>query len=112
MKHLGYYDLEVEEGLTKRLSFSMNFIINLQEITGKDFSTWGKEMDSKDHLEKGKAICDLVYAAMWAHEQEEGTDANYNIYKVRKWVGGLSEESKKGLVEALEHNCVPVSSGN
>lgn len=100
------YILPTESG-GKTLSFSMNFVFNLQELSGKDLITWGKELDQKSELEQGIALCDVAYAAMTAYDQEEGNKIDYNIYKVRKWVGLLDKDQINDFLAALTFNIQP-----
>ena len=85
----------------------MNFIANLQELTGKDITTWGKDLKDKDTFGQGLAICELMYAAMAAFDQEEGNDIDYNIYKVRNWgVEAMNNDGElaKNIMDCLSNS--------
>ena len=105
-KQRGYLQLPTEEG-NKWMHFSMNFIVNLQELTGLDIVTWGKELDKKDVFNQGLSICELMYAALAAFDQEEDNDIDYNIYKVRVWgIEAMNNDDKlaKNILEALTNS--------
>lgn len=83
-KQRGYLQIDTPEG-AKWMHFSMNALVNLKDINGLDIATWGKELDKADTLEQGVLICDLIYSGMLAFDQEEGNNADYNVFKVRNW---------------------------
>ena len=93
--------------IKKTLSFSINFVDMLQELVGTDFVSWATNIELGSELEQGKATCDLVYAAMKAYDLEEGNTIDYNIYKVRRWVTGMSEDEMQKLLAAVSFNTKP-----
>lgn len=99
----GYYDFPVEDG-TKRLNFGMNFVINLQDYTQMDLIEWSEKAKENidDHIYTLTTLCDIVYAAMWAHDQVEGNDPDYSIYKVRDWVISVYDQQPEKIEEMRE----------
>ena len=101
-KQRGYYELKTEDG-SKWLHFSMNFIFNLQEVTGEDLSTWSARVSkTTDEMEQAVNICDMVFAAMAAYDQEEENPLDYNRYAVRNWVFDAINNDDKVATEIME----------
>ena len=81
----GYYKLEWDGGY-KWLHFGMNFLINLQDLTGKDFMTWSDELQNVSEEEQAKGTGILIYAAAVAYDQLNGNDIDYNFYQASEWM--------------------------
>ena len=97
----GYYTLS--NGVT--LHFSMNTWYNLKEDTGKDISEYSQYLQTGSDIEKAFALAEIVYASAKAHDQEEGNEIDYNIYKVRGWFGSIIDEKAiQGITKALMWN--------
>lgn len=105
-KQQGYLQLPTEQG-TKWMHFSMNFLVNLQELTEKDVSTWGRDMREQDPFKQGLSLCELMYASLAAFDQEEGNDIDYNIYKVTNWgLEAMNNDDKlaANILEAMTNS--------
>lgn len=100
----GYYDFPLPDGKTKTLHFSMNFIINLEDLTEMDLVRWSDEINKKkDNVtEQWNTMVDIVYAAMWADDQEKGNEPDYNIYTVRDWVWEAQRNDERVMKEIVE----------
>ena len=97
----GYYTLS--NGVT--LHFSMNTWYNLKEDTGKDIADYGEALQKGTDVEKAFALAEIVFASAKAHDQEEGNEIDYNIYKIRGWFGSIiDEEAIRGITKALMWN--------
>lgn len=99
----GTYEFPVEEG-TKTLHFGMNFIINLQDFTGQDLVSWGKEVEERkdDPVYQYSVLCDIVFCSMIADNQLKDIEVDYNIFQVREWVLAAQTNNPKVLEEVSE----------
>ena len=84
-KQRGYFKLPTEDG-DRWMHFSMNFLLNLEDLTEQTAAEWGAELQKQEGLNQITTLCDAVFCAMIAYNQENDEDVNYNIYAVRNWV--------------------------
>ena len=103
----GYYKLKTTDG-DKWLHFSRLFIDKIQEVSGKDITEFGSHLkmldETMDSTSQFDAVTDLVMAAMMAHDEKEGKDIDYNLYKVGEWLYHATEEDDTviaGIFSAL-----------
>ena len=105
MKKLKDYQLTIpqEDGSTviKSLSFGMTFLEELEDLTGKDITTWTQDLVSLSDVKKGTATCDIIYCSMKAHDLEHGLTIDYDKYKVRLMIANLDEGGLTGVIEHL-----------
>ena len=102
IKQRGYFTLSTPEG-DKVAHFSRTFISVLQEITGKDITTWGKDLTKiEDNLDQFDAITDLFYAGAKAYCLEEDLEIDFNIYKAGNWVWNAVQEDENLVVEIMD----------
>lgn len=94
-KHRGYFKLpvsildsdgKIESAYEKNMHFSVNFIANLQSITEQDLTTWLSGIEKGSADDQSFAICQIVFSALAAYDQEQGNEINYNVYQIRNWV--------------------------
>ena len=89
IKEKGYYQLKWGDNAKWMHLASRTFIGQIQEVTGKDMVTFGKELaetDGKGEQEQFNKITDLVHAGFRAYDLEEDIEIDYNAYKVGNWL--------------------------
>ena len=119
----GYYQLPIytldektntytqEEGKWTHFG-TRKFVLNLQELTGKNLVEFGQYMkeieDSIDLYDHFDAFTDLLEAAMRAYYQEQGKTIDFDTIKVGEWLyhamenaDKVMENINKALVESL-----------
>ena len=98
----GYYTVK---SIDKTLHFSMNAWYNLKESTGNELTDYGNALKEGSELEKAIALSDIIFAGMKAYDQEEGNEIDYNIYKIRGWLGGeIKADDINGITKAILWN--------
>ena len=106
----GYYKLKTKDG-DKWLHFSRLFISKIKEVSGKNIVEFGSYVSSLDESlnwqDQFDAITDLSMAAMLAHDEKEGNDIDYDLYKVGEWLYEATEKDDKvisDIFKALKQN--------
>ena len=100
-KQRGYFKLETADG-DRWMHFSMNFILNLEDLTEQPLTEWGLELKELKGFKQVSALCDAVFCAMIAYSQENNEEVNYNIFAVRDWVGEAAQKDPKIVSEMSE----------
>ena len=100
-KQRGYFKLPTEDG-DRWMHFSMNFILNLEDLTEQTASEWGAELQKQEGLKQITTLCDAVFCAMIAYSQENNEDVNYNIYAVRNWVAEAATKDPNIIKDMAE----------
>ena len=100
-KQRGYFKLSTEDG-DRWMHFSMNFLLNLEDLTEQTTTEWGTELKKLEGIQQVSALCDAVFCAMIAYSQENDEEVNYNIYAVRDWVAEAAQKDPKIISEMAE----------
>ena len=96
IKERGYYELKWGDQSKWMHLASRTFIGQIQEVTGVDMVTFGKELaatDKKSEQEQFDKITDLVHAGFRAYDLEEDIEIGYNSYKVGNWLHDACNDS-------------------
>ena len=97
-KQRGYFKLETADG-DRWMHFSMNFVLNLEDLTEQTASEWGAKLQKQTGLKQITTLCDAIFCAMIAYSQENDEEVNYNIYAVRDWVAEAATDNPKVIGE-------------
>jgi hypothetical protein len=96
-KKRGYYTLTLG-GRKRTMHFSMNFWTAFTEEMNVPLDKIGEVFDGGISLSGIRA---LIYAGILAHDQEEGNDIDYNIYKVGSWLDEVDASELEKIVQAM-----------
>ena len=93
----GFYTLKWGEN-SKTMHFSRLFLNELNKETGMDIVSFGEKLQkAEDEQEQLDCVTHIAYAAFVAHDKMEGTDIDYNFYRVGNWVWDALNEDHTNI---------------
>ncbi len=102
IKERGYYSLQTEDGV-KWMHFSRTFLGQLQDMTGKDIITYGKDLqNAKTDEEAFDATATVIHAGMNAYCLEEDIDIDFNDHKVANWLWEAMQVDDSIMLDVIE----------
>ena len=93
----GFYTVKLG-GKNRTLHFSMNFWANFTDEMNLPIDKIGSVFEGGVSI---TAIRALVYSALLAHEQEQGNEIDFTIFKVGTWLDDLDASELESIVEAM-----------
>lgn len=96
-KKRGYYTLKLG-GKNRTMHFSMNFWANFTDLMGISLEEIGTVFANGLSI---KAIRTLIYAALLAQDQEQGTEPDYNEFKVGAWLEDFNAQELENVINAM-----------
>ena len=96
-KKRGYYTLAIG-GRKRTMHFSMNFWSAFTEEMKVPLDKIGEVFEGGISLSGIRA---LVYAGLLANDQEEGSEIDYNIFKVGTWLDDLDASELEKIVNTM-----------
>lgn len=96
-KKRGYYTLKLG-GKNRTMHFSMNFWANFTDLMGISLEEIGTVFANGLSI---KAIRTLIYAALLAQDQEQGTEPDYNEFTVGAWLEDFNAEELENVINAM-----------
>lgn len=96
-KKRGYYSLKIG-GKIRTLHFSMNFWANFTDLMGISLEEIGTVFANGLSI---KAIRTLIYAALLAQDQEQGTEPDYNEFTVGAWLEDFNAQELENVINAM-----------
>ena len=105
IKERGYCELKWGDQSKWMHLASRTFIGQIQEVTGVDMVTFGKELadtDGKSEQVQFDKITDLVHAGFRAYDLEEDIEIGYNSYKVGNWLYEACNENEMVISDLFD----------
>ena len=96
-KKRGYYTLKLG-GKNRTMHFSMNFWANFTDLMGISLEEIGTVFAKGLSI---KAIRTLIYAALLAQDQEQGTEPDYNEFTVGAWLEDFNAQELENVINAM-----------
>lgn len=96
-KKRGYYTLKLG-GKNRTMHFSMNFWANFTDLMGISLEEIGTVFANGLSI---KAIRTLIYAALLAQDQEQGTEPDYNEFTVGAWLEDFNAQELENVINAM-----------
>ena len=96
-KKRGYYTLKLG-GKMRTMHFSMNFWSNFTDELNVSIDKIGDVFTDGITLSTIRA---LIYSGLLAHDQEQGNEPDYNMYKVGMWLEDFDSEKLNDVVDAM-----------
>ena len=96
-KKRGYYTLKIG-GKMRTMHFSMNFWANFTEQLNVPLDKIGDVFNGGISI---KGIIALIYSGLLANDQEQGTEIDYNQYKVGMWLEDFDAEKLNDIVTSM-----------
>lgn len=93
----GYYTLKLG-GKNRTMHFSMNFWANFTDLMGISLEEIGTVFAKGLSI---KAIRTLIYAALLAQDQEQGTEPDYNEFTVGAWLEDFNAQELENVINAM-----------
>jgi hypothetical protein len=96
-KKRGYYTLKLG-GKMRTMHFSMNFWSNFTDELNVSIDKIGDVFTDGITLSTIRA---LIYSGLLAHDQEQGNEPDYNMYKVGMWLEDLKSETFTDIINSM-----------
>ena len=96
-KKRGYYTLKIG-GKMRTMHFSMNFWSNFTDELNISIDKIGDVFTDGIALSTIRA---LIYSGLKAHDQEQGNEISYNMFKVGMWLEDLNTETFTDIIGSM-----------
>ena len=96
-KKRGYYTLKIG-GKMRTMHFSMNFWSNFTDELNISIDKIGDVFTDGIALSTIRA---LIYSGLKAHDQEQGNEITYNMFKVGMWLEDLDTETFTDIIGSM-----------